>query len=68
MASAMQRWTSSSEGRSGVVTVPAKEALLVVISQRRRGHLRSGTIPRVCYWSMTASRSTPTLRSRASTP
>jgi hypothetical protein len=45
MATDTRRWTSSCEDGSGVVTVPAKGALLVVISHRWRGCLRSETTP-----------------------
>jgi hypothetical protein len=49
MAGAMQHWISSNEGGLGAVTDPTKGALLVVISQIRRGRLRSGMIPRAWY-------------------
>jgi hypothetical protein len=61
-----RHWTSSCEGGSGVVTVPMKGALLAVISQRRRGRLRSGTTPRAWYWPITAAKSTMALRRQAS--
>jgi hypothetical protein len=54
--------TSTTNGRGSAVTVPAKGALSVVISNMRRVCRHSGTSPLERYLPITAGRSTPRLR------